>query len=884
MMRGALYKTLRARCAGVFRFGRLAGTPGLARHIALSTTTLLLAVLVAGGIASFAITALLIKEQVTASLRHEARLAAQRVELEIGNVYQHVLAMADNPLVGNGLTDTAAGRDAYLGPFLQSDVLARQGAILAVLDFSGAPLSVTEGAGNAVEVPPSTVASVLRSGEAVADLVRREGKGSYQLQIIAPVTYQASGQPEGVLLLRTDLAKLGLPAQTDTAQSMRFHVMLEDAGALLAGGDRPSTLFSLRHPVRLGTAFADRRLFVEAGVETGSILRLVALWLAGYAAVGLLALIPMSIAVRRMARSLTAPLSTLTERVDDIRDSGRLDFAWDYRADDEIGRLGQSFQSMVQRVAQIKGELEYRVETRTRELRQSKEQLAYMLRFAQSTLDGLTAHICVLDGDGVIQSVNRAWRDFAASNGAHPDGVGIGINYLSVCESDRSASAEAGMAAAGLRKVLRGESRLFEMEYPCLWLPEPRWFRMRASRMADGVGGVVVAHEDITQTKAVEAALQDRNDQLDTLLSSSPHGLLSVDGEGIVKFANATFFRMTGLAPDSILGQPEARVDERLRGICEDADAFPGLSPLCLAPEGLHQDPAAHLLALAEPRHTVFAINGVCSRAHSARKVFYFRDVTHEIEVDRMKSDFLATAAHELRTPMASVYGYTELLLTEDFDQETRRDLLQTIYEQTDKLVNIINELLDLARIEARRGKDFRFGRVAPLVLVQRALAALVIDRARWPVELVGADAAAEVWGDAEKLYQAILNILSNAVKYSPDGGPITIRLITGDGARPGQVGIQIGDAGIGMAPAHVVRIFERFFRADTSGKFPGTGLGMAIVKEIVDLHRGEITVQSELGEGTEIGLWLPAAGEAKDPAAPTVEKSSAVLSGAGPG
>lgn len=854
-MRKSLYGGRARWRAALIWLKHVPGKPGLARRIVLRATTLLFVVLALGGGASFALTAVLIKEQVQGSLRHEARLAAQRIELEVGNVYQHALAMAESPLLSSSLTDTAAGRGAYLAPFLQNDVLARQGATLALLDFTGEPVSVAQAEPGAVEVPPSTVDGVLLRGEVSATMVRTNGQGPYQLQILVPIKLPDSQQAEGVLLVRADLEQVAALMPDEHSHTLRFHLLLTDAGTVLIGGEQRTALFSVREPVYLGAPFADRQLFLEVGVETAGVLHLLGLWLASYVAAGVLVLLPVLLAVRRMARKLTAPLAQLTSRVDGICDSGRLDFAWEYPANDEIGRLGQSFRTMVERTARVQGELELRVAERTHELQQSKEQLAHSLRFAQSTLDGLTAHICVLDANGVIRSVNKAWREFAIANGARPEQVGPGVDYLAVC-STGGGQAGAAQVAQGLGKVLHGEQELFEWDYACLSPDRLRWFRLRASRLADGVGGVVVAHEDISATKLAEAALQDRNDQLDTLLSSSPDGLLSVDAEGMVRFANATFLRMTGIAPAAILNRPEAVLDECLRRIAHDPTGFPGLS--CLRGAGEQEEAPRHLLTLADPRHSVLAVTGACSRARSVRRLYYFRDVTHEIEVDRMKSDFLATAAHELRTPMASIFGFSELLLADDFDPDTRRDLLQTIHQETDKLVTIINELLDLARIEARRGKDFRFQAVEPAALVRRALGALAIDAATWPVATFGMDHAPAVWGDSDKLYQALLNVLSNAVKYSPDGGPIAIRILGGERAHAGSVGIQVQDAGIGISPPDLARIFERFFRADTSGKIPGTGLGMPIVKEIVDLHGGEVVVDSVLGQGTVVTLWLP--------------------------
>jgi signal transduction histidine kinase len=240
-------------------------------------------------------------------------------------------------------------------------------------------------------------------------------------------------------------------------------------------------------------------------------------------------------------------------------------------------------------------------------------------------------------------------------------------------------------------------------------------------------------------------------------------------------------------------------------------------------------------------------------------RIAYFRDITHETEVDRMKSEFLSHAAHELRTPMASIYGFTELLMSREFDAATRQDLLATIHKQTEWLVNIINELLDLVRIESRRGKDFKIEPVALAPLLDEAVATAGIDPARWPLSIddaIGTLPAA--LADAAKLRQALTNVLSNAAKYSPAGGAIEIHGATR--AREGHVlvGISVTDHGIGMTPEQVARVGERFYRVDTSGMTPGTGLGMAIVKEIVELLGGQVEIVSSPGVGTSVTLWLP--------------------------
>jgi signal transduction histidine kinase len=175
-------------------------------------------------------------------------------------------------------------------------------------------------------------------------------------------------------------------------------------------------------------------------------------------------------------------------------------------------------------------------------------------------------------------------------------------------------------------------------------------------------------------------------------------------------------------------------------------------------------------------------------------------------------------------------------------------------------MISIINELLDLSRIEARRGKDFSIARINVVDLLREIVSGFKASDGR--VSAVLQHAAGPLWvrADLNKLTQAISNVLSNAYKYSPDGGEVGIGLIEspGDGDVPARIGIRITDHGIGMTEEQRARVCERFYRADTSGKIPGTGLGMSIVKEIVELHGGELEITSEVGTGSTVTIWLP--------------------------
>jgi signal transduction histidine kinase len=268
------------------------------------------------------------------------------------------------------------------------------------------------------------------------------------------------------------------------------------------------------------------------------------------------------------------------------------------------------------------------------------------------------------------------------------------------------------------------------------------------------------------------------------------------------------------------------------------------------------------VIEIERPTHRVLEVGLRLSQSEAISQVFHLRDVTHETEVDRMKSEFLSTAAHELRTPMSSIFGFCELLMVRQHSPERQQSMLSTIHRQTKRMIAILNELLDLARIEARRGADFVLETADLTALLRDAVVDYKPPAERSSPEVEAADTSAWVRVDRNKMHQALSNVLSNAYKYSPEGGAVNVRLIkaqAASGSGDTQWGIEVQDHGIGMTAEQLARVSERFFRADASGNIPGTGLGMSIVKEIITLLGGHLDVQSEHGVGTRVTLWLPA-------------------------
>lgn len=236
--------------------------------------------------------------------------------------------------------------------------------------------------------------------------------------------------------------------------------------------------------------------------------------------------------------------------------------------------------------------------------------------------------------------------------------------------------------------------------------------------------------------------------------------------------------------------------------------------------------------------------------------IIIMHDVTSERRIDRMKSEFISTAAHELRTPLSSIVGYSELLLSQSghFGEEERKSL-DYINRKAWSLSKIVDELLDVSRIES--------GHALPLEKTPCDLNALLrqsVDAAgkltdKHRLELQVAEAPALLAVDVGKIEQVLENILGNAVKFSPQGG--VIRVTGREEADEYQICVE--DEGIGMTPEQVGKVFDKFYRADTSNTaVEGTGLGMSIVRHIVDAHGGHVEIESRMGRGTRVLVGLP--------------------------
>ncbi|KYG60000.1 ATP-binding protein [Planococcus maritimus] len=234
--------------------------------------------------------------------------------------------------------------------------------------------------------------------------------------------------------------------------------------------------------------------------------------------------------------------------------------------------------------------------------------------------------------------------------------------------------------------------------------------------------------------------------------------------------------------------------------------------------------------------------------------IFVHRDITREHEVDKMKSELVSTVSHELRTPLSSVLGFTELLLNKELKPEKQVRYLKTIYKEAKRLTNLINDFLDLQRMES----GDQVYRMEKLSMNELIIETAEKFRTQSMHSVIFVDDASDVTveGDKERLAQVLMNLIGNAIKFSPQGGNVTVCMKNNFNA----LRVSIKDEGIGIPAEDIPKLFSKFQRIDNSSrrKIGGTGLGLAICQEIIVKHDGKIWIESQEGEGTTIHFELP--------------------------
>ncbi|MFO7907541.1 MAG: ATP-binding protein [Pirellulaceae bacterium] len=338
----------------------------------------------------------------------------------------------------------------------------------------------------------------------------------------------------------------------------------------------------------------------------------------------------------------------------------------------------------------------------------------------------------------------------------------------------------------------------------------------------------------------------------DAVLRSIEDGVMVVDAEFRVANMNPRAGRILGVDPEAVAGKHVLEIvkNEQLFDLMKQT-AKSGQSP--------EVEEGKNILSTGEgesAKHYMFGITPVVSKGGGMLGVvLLLRDVTRLKELDRMKSEFVMTASHELKTPLQSLGMSVELLREGAFDKldEKQKQLLDAASEELARLKSLISDLLDLSKIEA--GKvEMDFGRIPPRVVIEKAVGVFKTQAEEKHIDVVPdvPDNVPEVQADANKITWVVTNLLANSLRYANSNITVSARHVGP------WVHLSVSDDGEGIPPEYQSRIFEKFVQVKSAKSVSGTGLGLAICKEIVHAHKGTIWVDSTPGEGSTFTFTLP--------------------------
>ena len=361
---------------------------------------------------------------------------------------------------------------------------------------------------------------------------------------------------------------------------------------------------------------------------------------------------------------------------------------------------------------------------------------------------------------------------------------------------------------------------------------------------ADEIGNLTRTFGEMA--KVLENTLAEVNgerNKLSTLFTYMADGVVAFDKSGHILHMNPAAQQMLGMefGPELIYTQvfPNLNVEESDLGeggryIEIDYAANKRILKILLAMFGTAEDENSGIMAV-------------------------LHDITEQKKLDSSRREFVANVSHELRTPLTNVKGYTETLLDagDELDGETRRNFLQVIYNESDRMTHIVKDLLTLSQLDYGK-MDMEMSPIPVKLIVQNIASAMLIEARGQGLTLETKleEPLPLILADRNRMEQVIANIVSNAIKYNRPGGTVTLSAFS----QEDKVVIKVQDTGIGIPQEDIPRLFERFYRVDKarSRERGGTGLGLAIAKEIVEQHQGTSGVESQLDAGTTVTITLP--------------------------
>ncbi|PQV64502.1 two-component system, OmpR family, phosphate regulon sensor histidine kinase PhoR [Abditibacterium utsteinense] len=350
--------------------------------------------------------------------------------------------------------------------------------------------------------------------------------------------------------------------------------------------------------------------------------------------------------------------------------------------------------------------------------------------------------------------------------------------------------------------------------------------------------------------------LTEEKEQLQATLQSLGSGVVMVESTGHISLVNSAARALFGLEEGEGIGvrYDEVIEEEPIRKLLFDAvkGGKEGGVEIDIESHGDHEPRIyqAQTAFVRGERNGFPAVLGV---------VMIFNDITEIRNVERMKTAFVSTVSHELRTPLTSIKGFVSTLLQDTegyFDAESRQEFYEIIDTECDRLRRLIDDLLNVSRIESGRALQMNWSLFEPLAVVEKVMQAQRSYTDKHHLMLDYSGEVPKLLGDSDKFDQILTNLLSNAIKYSPKGGEVRVVVDLTEH----DLFMRISDQGIGIPRDKLPRIFEKFERIDNrdTRQAGGTGIGLFLVKHLVEQHQGEIKVESEIGKGSTFIVRLP--------------------------
>jgi two-component system, OmpR family, phosphate regulon sensor histidine kinase PhoR len=370
-------------------------------------------------------------------------------------------------------------------------------------------------------------------------------------------------------------------------------------------------------------------------------------------------------------------------------------------------------------------------------------------------------------------------------------------------------------------------------------------------RPAGEIGEVADAFNQMAQSvEGLVDAVSEERSRLTAVLDSGSDAVLAVDAEGRVTFANRAVESLLQRRPQESVGNPFVWVmpeDQVVQALRDARQTGERQSLIIERPKGRFLQVSAAPIAGGGDWVALVA----------------FHDVTEAKRVEDTRRDFIANVSHELRTPLASIKSVVETLQSGALgDKAVAQDFLSRADAEVDRLVQMVTELLELSRLESGQAPLAREPvEVGPMLEQAVERMRPQAERKALEVTLEIAPNLPSIVGDAQRLEQATVNLLDNAIKFTPEGGSVRVSAQLADGA----VQVEVEDTGAGISAEKLPRIFERFYKGDRSRGDSGTGLGLAVVKHTVEAHGGTISARSQEGHGSTFTFTLPAS-EASQP------------------